>query len=110
MKLVNLTSHVITVVQNGKTLEIPPSGKVARVDVRQTVVGHVNGIPIVKSEFGEIAGLPEPQPGVIYICSTMVAQAAAKKMRIDVLAPDTGPTAVKDTRGNIVAVRRFQIF
>ncbi|MHC1589316.1 MAG: hypothetical protein ACXQS1_05835 [Methermicoccaceae archaeon] len=110
MKLVNLTPHAITVVQNGKTLEIPPSDRVARVDVRQTVVGHVNGIPIVKSEFGEIAGLPEPQQGVVYICSTMVAQAAAKKMRIDVLAPDTGPTAIRDESGRIVAVRRFQIF
>lgn len=38
--------------------------------------------------------------------SSLVAQAVVG--REDVVAPDTGPTAIRDEAGRIVAVRRFQ--
>ena len=60
--LVNLTPHEITVYdESGKVkLRIPPSGKVARVTVKQEKVGEINGIPVVSSVVESIEGLPEP--------------------------------------------------
>ncbi len=109
VEFVNLTPHEITLVrEDGEVVKIPPSGQVARVKVEQEVVNEINGIPIVKTTFGDIEGLPEPQEGKIFIVSSIVAQAAA---RTDVVAPDTSPQGViRDENGRIVGVKRFQIF
>jgi len=107
MRLVNLTPHEIRVVKDDCEVIIPPSGGVARVKTEQVEVGSIDGIPVVKTEFGEVEGLPDPEPNTIYIVSSIVAQAVAGE-REDVVAPDTGPTAIRDENGRIVAVRRFQ--
>jgi len=107
--LVNLTPHEIKIVgEDGKTrLVIPPSGSVARVKAEQTIVGFVNGIPVVRTTFGDVEGLPEPQPNTLYIVSSLVAQACSS--RDDVVAPDTSPQGVvRDEKGQIIGVRRFQ--
>ena len=113
-ELVNLTPHdIVVVVDNDDEVEmvrIPPSGTVARVRAEQKKVSEVNGIPVVRTEFNEITGLPEPRKDVIYIASTLVAQAANKQGRLDVVSPDTGPSAIRDEHGNILAVKRFQVF
>ena len=115
-KLVNLTSHDVVIANDAgaEILRIPPSGIIARIDVRQDVIGHVESdgvtIPVVATVFGELTGLPEPEQDVVYIASTLVAQRAAQLGRKDVVSPDTGPTAVRDDAGRIVAVRRFQAF
>ena len=58
-----------------------------------------------------IEDLPEPAPYTLYVASSLVAQAAARYGRIDVLAPDTGPeSAVRDETGQITGVRRLQRF
>jgi len=56
VEFVNLTPHEIKIVgEDGEIkLVIPPSGKLARVSTKQVKVGEVNGIPIVKTEFGEV--------------------------------------------------------
>ena len=46
------------------------------------------------------------EPKAIYIVSSLVAQAVAG--RNDVVAPDAGPTAIRNEQGQIVAVTRFQ--
>lgn len=111
MQLINLTPHEIVLrPDEGQEVVLPPSGQVARVAVSQQVVAMVGDIPIVATTFGDIEGLPEPRPGVLYVASTLVAQAAAERGRRDVVSPDTGPTAVRDEEGRIVAVRRLQTF
>jgi D-hexose-6-phosphate mutarotase len=111
MRLINLTPHPLTIrLDDENDLVLPPSGQVARVAVEQAQVAAVGGIPIVATVFGAIEGLPAPEPGVLYITSSLVAQAAAREGRVDVVAPDTGPTAVRDTGGQIIAVRRLQTF
>jgi len=133
-ELVNLTPHKVTVFKGGKMIEFEPSGKVARVKVRQEVIGEVNGIPIVRTELEKIEGLKsvcancrrvdcpymkmelakvagyceDQEPITIFIVSSMVTMMVPK--RKDLVSPDTGPTAVRDSAGNVVAVRRFQIF
>jgi hypothetical protein len=114
MKLVNLTPHAINLAdENGQVVAtIPPSGMVARVAANQQVVGSIElgdgkTIQVVQSVFGQPEGLPEKEEGTVLVVSSLVAQVA---MRDDLLAPDTGPTAVRDGEGRILAVRRFQKF
>lgn len=95
----NLTPHDINIVsQDGSPVAtIPYSGTVAR--VRQTTVpaGTIDGIPITRSEFGEVTGLPEPQAGIYYVVSLATAKAAAH--RDDLLVTNQ---AVRDEHGNIL--------
>lgn len=106
-KFVNLTPHDLTIRVNGKDIVIPKSGTVARVSVNQDVVGDIDGIPLVANRYGDVVELPDPQPDTVYIVSSMVL--AAVKDRSDVVAPDTGPTAIRDDSGRIVAVTRLVI-
>lgn len=106
MKIVNLTPHAIRLYKpDGSVVEIPPSGRVARVATRRVERGSLSGgIPVVSIEYGEVEGLPDPQEGTIYVVSSIVLQAV--KGRGDVFAPDTSPEgAVRDEKGNVVGVR-----
>ena len=110
MRLVNLTPHNITVRTGRGDITIPPSGQIARVQTVQREAGHVNvapgvRVPVVETTFGEVVGLSEPRPGVTYIVSSLVLQAVSG--RDDLVAPDTGSTAVREN-GRIIAVTRFQ--
>jgi len=109
MNIVSLLTHDTVVRIDGRDIVIPPSGQVARVAATSREVAKVGDIPIVATEFGEITGLPEPQTGVLYLGSTLLAQAAARLGRVDVVSPDTGPTAIREG-GQIVAVTRLQTF
>jgi hypothetical protein len=129
MKLVNLTPHTIKVVVSDgymDVLEIPPSGKVARVSAKQYFYDYVEvykpdpfgegpeefreviplRIPVSKTVYGEVEGVPEPKEGMVYIVSSLVKQQLPD--RDDVVAPDTGPSAIREN-GQVVAVTRFQI-
>lgn len=117
--LINLTPHEVTIeLSNGKKLIIPPSGVVARVEVTMAPIsavpvmvdGELVEIPVNRAFYGEVVGLPDPQPNTFFIVSSMVLQALGWG-RLDVIAPDTSPTgAVRDGSGKITAVRGFQKF
>ena len=110
--IINLTPHPIVVRTDGGDVTIPASGQVARVTSRQELAGHIEldgvKIPVQKTTFGQVEGLPEPQDGTIYIVSGLVMTALAGT-RDDVVQPDTSPAgAIRDADGRIVAVRGFQ--
>jgi hypothetical protein len=103
MKFVNLTPHAITVEGLGT---IPASGIVARVGVTQRDVGARGGVRLRTSIKGSVEGMPAPAEGVTYIVSAMVLDALAGSRLTDVVAPDTGPDAIREN-GQIVAVCGF---
>ena len=126
---VNLTPHEIAVevqvqahdpVQNQNLtqidggpfalLRIPPEPVPARVATVEEVVGlsDVGGLIVCVSRhtFGQIEGLPEPKPDTIFIVSGMVRDALDG--RPDVLAPDTGKTAVRNQQGQVAYVTRLR--
>lgn len=104
MNIKNLTPHAIVVeLADGQRVTFPPAGAPARVSTTQEEVGSIAGIPLRRTAWGEVAGLPAPEEGVIYITSALVADRAR---RADVVSPDTGPTAIREN-GQIVAVRAF---
>ncbi len=112
VKFVNLTPHEIVIFDNeGKNIikRIPPSGQVARVSVKRTKVAEIGGVPVFRTEYGEVEGLPEPKEGTVYIVSILVLQ-ALRGRRKDVIAPDTSPQSViRDDQGRIKGVRAFTV-
>jgi len=112
VKFVNLTPHEIVIFDNeGKNVikRIPPLGQVARVSVKRTKVAEIDDIPVFRTEYGEVEGLPEPKEDTVYIVSILVLQALRGK-RKDVVAPDTSPASViRDSQGRIKGVKAFTI-
>lgn len=104
-KFVNLTPHEIVVSTRNIKKTIGPSGQIARVETSQEHVDWLDGIELVKTVYGDVTGVPEPEENVVYIVSSLVASRLPE--REDVVAPDTGPTAIREN-GQIVAVTRFQ--
>jgi hypothetical protein len=105
MELENLTPHAVTLVgPDGQTVEIPPSGTVARCVVTRVTVGTVRvgtiEVPVSVTSMGEVTDLPPARPGVAYVVSRVVAEAATD--REDLLVPDD---AVRDDAGRIVGCR-----
>lgn len=99
---VNCTPHAITL-NDGRTFE--PSGNIAR--VAQSISDFdKNGIAV--QSFGEVTGLPEPQPGTYYIVSAMVLPRAQAGGRTDVVAPATGhKDCVRNEKNFIISVPGF---
>ena len=109
-KFVNCTPHALNVEGLGI---LPASGVVARVAaVRERTTGLLVqdqpvrvSIRLIRQSFGVVEGLPEPSPDTVYVVSAMVLSALSGS-RADVVAPDTGPDAIREN-GQIKAVRGF---
>ena len=104
--MINLTPHSITVrAPDGTDHIFPPSGSVARVAMNETHVGvcKITGAPVIVRTAGAPTGIPDE--GTPCIVSAMVLS-ACHGFR-GVFAPDTGPTAIRDDRGQVVAVTRL---
>jgi hypothetical protein len=116
MNFINLTPHDLVIeLENGQRVTIPKSGTVARVSQESFPIdgcqleidNELHFIPVTHPVYGEVEGLPPVDPDnphLIYLVSAMVANTPAASARLDVYAPDTGPTAIRED-GRIVAVR-----
>ena len=109
IKFVNCTPHVVAVKAiGGNIVEFPPSGNVIRVHSCSVGMPDLesscgNVFSIAKNTFGIPEGIPEPEDGVLFIVSAIVL---ANSDRIDLVRPDTGPTAVREN-GHIQYVMGF---
>lgn len=83
--IVNLTPHEINIYSDDSVFTVPPSGSVARVDVRQVKRGRIGPINVFESTYGRVVGLPDPAPDTVFIVSAMVRQAASE--RADLYSP-----------------------
>lgn len=100
----NLTPHPITLnCPDGSSITFQPSGVVARVTTKEEVCGELHGLPVVCRQFGAVTGLPEN--GEPCLVSALVLGACHGAP--DVYAPDTGPTAIRNEQGQVVAVTRL---
>lgn len=112
-KVVNLTPHSVNVIlTSGEEIEIPPSGIVARVKQVERPAGLLGKIPLVSVHYNSVEGLPNPKEVDYIVVSTLVAQALSNSPQWwgKVLVPNTGPSAVRDEKGNIKAVRSFILY
>ena len=103
VNLINLTPHDIHLYRGDEFVETVKSSGIARVSVRSEIIDEIDGYPISKNFYGEIIGLPEPQPGVFYVVSALVAQAAAERRTDLLVVNDT----VRDEKGQIIGCRGF---
>ena len=110
MNIINLTQHTINVILGEKEIAYPSEG-LARVKTEEKEVGKINGIPVVKTVYTTVEGLPDQQGDTVYLVSTLVLQALKANgiNRTDCLAPNTGvSSAIRDDQGRIVGVKGFQ--
>ncbi|QHZ53385.1 hypothetical protein [Paenibacillus larvae] len=100
-RIINLTPHEVTIMDDQKQVvqRIPSSGN-ARVQQTREVIGEINDIPVNQLAYGETEDLPEPQEGVVYIVSSLTAQAVPG--RTDIYVPDD---LVRDEAGRIIGCR-----
>ena len=101
MEFVNLTPHRVVVV-DGPTLL--PSGQVARCTTTSSPAGQHGGVGLSRTVFGEVVGLPDPIPGVLFIVSALVRSAVLD--RHDVASPGD---LVRDSAGAVVGCLGFVI-
>ena len=102
MEIINLTPHDVNfVTENGDELvTINPSGSLARVSATTVTTGSLNGIPVTKTVYGEVEGLPDPTPDTVYIVSSLVASRVPE--RDDVFIPNE---SIRDDKGRIIGCR-----
>lgn len=121
-RVVNLTPHAIMYrVGEGRDITFPAAGTVARVAMVDTPAerdlydygfcgagdgGQDFAFRVVTQTPGPVEGLPDPESGTLFIVSRMVLDAIRGNRR-DVVAPDTGTTAMRDAQGRILGVTRF---
>ena len=103
MKFINLTPHQINETVSGQSFA--PSGNIARVAVSFEKIREEGKIPLYSPTYGEIEGLPSPQPDTMYIVSGMVL-AAAPADRADLVAPGD---LVRDEKGQPVGCKGFEV-
>ena len=129
-KIVNCTPHSISILVDGETKTLEPSGIIPRVETTEIKADEIyccdnnckkgkagrcgQNDPMlsctrklfscVKQEKGEVIGLPDEEEGVFHLVSGMVFSASD---RPDLLAPDTGKTAIRNEKGHIVSVTRL---
>ena len=97
-QFINLTPHTLNIIKaDGSTIDIQPSGNIARVSSTSTVVATFKGINVSQQIFGEVIDLPDTKDGIIYIVSRMVKDRVPD--RADVLVPGA---PVRDSEGRII--------
>lgn len=104
-KFVNLIGHDITI---SGYATLPKADKPCYVETKQLIIGKLAGIPIAKTEFKKLVNLPDPEEGTYYIVSRLCMDYIPFK-REDVFCVDTGPSAVRDENGQVVAVTQLSI-
>lgn len=110
MKIVNLTPHVVNVLdEDGSVVKTFPSETLngvalPRLEVKRQLVGNVDGIPYTLASYGEPENLPEPKDGVLLIVSGLVR--TALEDRKDLISPGD---LVRDESGRPIGCRAFDI-
>lgn len=104
-KFVNLIGHDITISGYGT---LSKCENPCKIETKQRVLGKVAGIPIAETHFEKIVNLPQPEDGVYYIVSRITMDFMPFD-REDVFCVDTGPTAIRDENGQVVAVTQLSL-
>jgi len=103
--MINLTPHAITVrLPDSSERTFPPSGTVARVLTYETSAADIDGIKTAYRRTGKVEGLTVPLAGPVLVSGMVLAELSGTD---NVFAPDTGSTAIRDDKGQVVAVTRL---
>ncbi len=103
MTVKNATPHEVTLVsETGERIcAFPPCGQLARVTATTVADGFLEGgIPVSRTVYGKVEGLPQPSPDTIYIVSALVA--ARCQGRDDVFVP---AEQIRDEAGRVIGCK-----
>lgn len=104
----NLTPHAV-VISVADTVEvIQPSGTVARVSTTEKSAGlcPITHAKVIRRTFGDVENIGYPSDGPCLV-SSLVLSALGSEWRGVAFAPDTGDTAIRNEKGQIIAVTRL---
>lgn len=106
--IINLTPHDITITNGTRTLTVKPSGLARCEETSEEIKVVEDWIPVFKTTYGKISGLPEPKENTIYVVSARVAQALKEtnSERTDVMIP---AKTLRDSEGNIIGCTGLSI-
>lgn len=102
--IVNLTPHDVHIHLPDGTVRTYRSEGVARVESFSDLIGYQDGIPIVKTVYGGVTGLPDPTTGTLYIVSLLTKQACPH--RNDLVSPEN---LVRDVNGKVVGCKGLML-
>lgn len=107
IRIINVTPHDVNIQrEDGVIITVPPSEIPARAERTQQITGSLFGVPVKKTTYSDVTGLPEPEEGTIYIVSSIILEVCSD--RKDIIAPNTDGTAIRDETGRVRAVTSFQ--
>lgn len=99
----NLTPHnIVVLVSDDIRYIITPCDTVARCTAKTETIGEINGIPMTRTSYGDVCGLPDPIPNTVFLVSTLVAQACPE--RDDLFIPNE---IVRDENGKVIGCKSF---
>lgn len=98
---INCTPHEIKVLCNGTFQTIAPSGIVPRVGIDKEELPPIDGISFHRVSKKPVEGLPAPKEGVLFIVSSMVADACK---RPDLIVPGD---LIRDDKGAVIGCKGF---
>lgn len=107
--MLNLTPHAINVyADNALVTTFEPSGGIARVATETVDAGTVAGIPVIKTVYGQVEGVPALPCGPFLVSGLVLSQLGQEYAGI-AFGPATGPrdNAVRNEAGHIVGVTKF---
>lgn len=107
--IVNLNKHAVSGLVNGSVVTFPAceAGKECKVAVTSKEVERVGGMKCVETTYGEVQNVPPPQEGVVYIVNMIVLDRLPH--RNDLIAPDSGPSAVRNEKGQVLHVVQWKV-
>lgn len=102
MRLINFTPHTINIygVTGEHIISVQPEATPARCAVVSEDAGAAGDVPLFRTKFGAVTGLPEPQLNTLYIVSMIVRQAYPH--RDDLASPGE---LIRDVNGQPVGCR-----
>lgn len=105
MPIINLTEWTVRLAdENGEVYTtFEPAERNLTVHTKGDEI-EVDGTPLEVTQVTSIEGLPQPEDGTYYIVPEPVVMLLN---RSDLVAPDTGPSAIRNNDGSVHAVRRL---
>lgn len=101
-RIINMTPHEVKIVDDEEALikSFAASGNLARCKTVPVSAGSLDGLPLTKTEYGDVEGLPDQQPDVFYIVSALVRTRLPE--RKDLLSPGQ---QVRDDAGRVIGCK-----
>lgn len=108
--MLNLTPHAIVVMNEAQEVlaTFEASGTTARLINEFSSAQDYLGIPVAVTKVVGMENVPSADDMQPFLVSSMVLDTLGPKYHGIAFAPDTGPSAVRDSQGRVIGVTRLR--